>query len=133
MDGNELSEKKVEVLVQREQTIAEVSHGVFSHLEHLVHYDLCHCKCSIICYCRISNLLPVFKTFNWIMSWSARFKTSPVYKKSKLGQQASTYSQKAGPTRALDGLLLRVHSQWSFACADKATGEKLQNTIWERG
>ena len=38
MDGTELSEKKVEVLVQREQTIAEVSHGVFSHLEQLVHY-----------------------------------------------------------------------------------------------
>ena len=35
VDGNELNEKKVEVLVQREQTIAEVSHS--PHLEHLVH------------------------------------------------------------------------------------------------
>ena len=62
MDGTELSEKKVEVLVQREQTIAEVSHGVFSHLEQLVHYCifiyLCHIKFSLACiyYSWISNL-----------------------------------------------------------------------------
>ena len=36
MNGSESNEKKVEVLVQREQTIAEVSHGVFPHLEQLV-------------------------------------------------------------------------------------------------
>ena len=38
MDGSESNEKKVEVLVQREQTIAEVSLGVFPHLEQLIQY-----------------------------------------------------------------------------------------------
>ena len=52
MNGSESNEKKVEVLVQREQTIAEVSHGVFPHLEQLVRYCRLislYFKCPLVC------------------------------------------------------------------------------------
>ena len=40
---------------------------------------------AYICCSRISNLWPVYKPFNWIVSWLAGFKTGPVYAKLKSG------------------------------------------------
>ena len=40
---------------------------------------------------------------------------------------------KSGPTHALDDLVSRACDQLSFMCANKATGKKLWNTIWEWG
>ena len=85
-----------------------------------------------ICYSWISNLWPVFKPFNRIISWLAGFKTGPVYAKSKSGSISRRARSKSGPVHALDGLPPRVRGQRSFRCI-KATGKRSCKTIWERG
>ena len=74
----------------------------------------------ILCYSWISNLSPVFKPVNQIMSWLPRFKKGPAYVKSKNRSMSQRAQSKSGPTHALDGLLPHVCGQQSFTCANKS-------------
>ena len=74
-----------------------------------------------ICYSQISNLWPVYKPFNRIVSWSTGFKTGPVYAKLKSGSISRLARSKSRPARALDGLPPRAHG---LSCA----GKKLQSS-----
>ena len=73
-----------------------------------------------ICYSRISNLWPVYKPFNRIASWSARFETVPVYAKSKSRSISRLARSKSGPAHALDGLPPRACGQRSFRVPNKS-------------
>ena len=84
-----------------------------------LHHNIGKKPLCYICYSQISNLWQVFKLFNQIISWLARFKTTPVYAKSKSG----SVSQRAcEPAHVLDSLPPRVHGEWFFTCtcADKS-------------
>ena len=71
-----------------------------------------------------------FELFNRIVSWLARFKTGPVYAKSKSGSISRLTQSKGEPAHALDGLLPRAHGQRSFRVANKSYRKE---AIWERG
>ena len=73
-----------------------------------------------ICYSRISSLWPVYKPFNRIVSWSARFKTGPVYVKLKSGSISRLAQSKSRPAHALGGLSPRVHGQRPFRVLERS-------------
>ena len=77
------------------------------------------CKRSL-CYSRISNLNLTSIRSDYNLSWTARFKTGPVYAKSKSGSISRRVRSKSRPAHALDSLPPCVCGQWSFTCADKS-------------
>ena len=64
--------------------------------------------------------LTLYKPFNQIVSWSARFKTGLVYAKSKSGSINWLARSKSGPAHALDGLPPCAHGQRSFCVPNKS-------------
>ena len=64
--------------------------------------------------------MSVCKPFNWIISWSAGFKTGPVYTQSKSRSIWRQAWSKSRPVHVLDSLAPRARGQRSFACADKS-------------
>ena len=68
----------------------------------------------------ISNLWPVYSPFNWIVSWSAGFKTGPVYAKSKSRSITWLARSKSRAAHALDGLPPCACGQRSFRVPNKS-------------
>ena len=78
-------------------------------------------------------LQPDFKpcpVYKWIVSWSARCKTGPVYAKSKSGSISQLVRSKSRPAHVLDGLPPRAHGPWSFHVPNKSYRKE---AIWEQG
>ena len=87
-----------------------------------VHQVCVHVCMQCVTVCRqCVHVTAGFQTFDrFINCWSAGFKTSPVYAKSKSGSISWLARSKSGPVHALDGLPPCVRGQQSFRVPNKS-------------